>query len=126
MALLRCSHIVRPAGGACTGDLAGANPVSQDRHCETDPTDEEVLMSDTNRVPSRATAIPARKWSGWRIAVHPAATQQVDLASLVTAWSTLDHVEDALNADRTPGSVKAMVRLLQTCRRTWSSRRHDG
>jgi L-iditol 2-dehydrogenase len=47
----------------------------------------------------------------WPVAAHLAATQQVDLASLVTGRFDLDHVEDALNADRTPGSLKAMVRL---------------
>jgi L-iditol 2-dehydrogenase len=47
----------------------------------------------------------------WPVATHLAATQQVDLASLVTGRFDLDHAEDALNADLTPGSLKAVVRL---------------
>ena len=47
----------------------------------------------------------------WPAAAHLAASGQVDLASLVTGSFDLEHVEDALNADRTPGSLKAMVRL---------------
>src|SRR4029453_13685779 len=45
----------------------------------------------------------------WPVARHLAATQRVDLASLVTGRFDLDHAEDALNADRTPGSLKALV-----------------
>ncbi|GAB3141532.1 NAD(P)-dependent alcohol dehydrogenase [Amycolatopsis stemonae] len=47
----------------------------------------------------------------WPVAAHLAATGQVDLASLVTGVFDLDHAEDALNADRTPGSLKSVVRL---------------
>ena len=46
----------------------------------------------------------------WPVAAHLAATGQVDLASLVTGRFDLDHAEDALNADLTPGSLKAVVR----------------
>jgi L-iditol 2-dehydrogenase len=45
----------------------------------------------------------------WPVAAHLAASGQVDLASLVTGRFDLDHAEDALNADRTPGSLKAVV-----------------
>ena len=34
-----------------------------------------------------------------------------DRDSLITRSFGLEHVEDALNAGRTPGSLKAMVRL---------------
>jgi L-iditol 2-dehydrogenase len=47
----------------------------------------------------------------WPIAAHLAATGQVDLASLVTGRFDLDHAEDALNSDLTPGSLKAVVQL---------------
>lgn len=47
----------------------------------------------------------------WPVAAHLAATRQVDLESLITGWFDLDHTEDALNADQTRGSLKAMVRL---------------
>jgi L-iditol 2-dehydrogenase len=47
----------------------------------------------------------------WPVAAQLAATGQVDLASLVTGRFDLDHVEDALNADQTAGSLKAVVRL---------------
>jgi L-iditol 2-dehydrogenase len=47
----------------------------------------------------------------WPTAAHLAATKQVDLASLVTAHFDLEHAEDALNADLSPGSLKAVVRL---------------
>ena len=47
----------------------------------------------------------------WPIAAHLAATGQVDLESLVTGRFDLDHAEDALNADLTPGTLKLMVRL---------------
>jgi L-iditol 2-dehydrogenase len=47
----------------------------------------------------------------WPVAAHLVATKQVDLASLVTARFDLDHAEDALNADLTPGSLKAVVQL---------------
>jgi L-iditol 2-dehydrogenase len=47
----------------------------------------------------------------WPVAAHLAATGQVDLASLVTGRFELDHAEDALNADLTASSLKAMVRL---------------
>jgi L-iditol 2-dehydrogenase len=46
----------------------------------------------------------------WPVATHLAASGQVDLESLVTGRFDLDHAEDALNADRTPGSLKVMVR----------------
>ena len=45
----------------------------------------------------------------WPVAAHLAASKQVDLASLVTGRFDLDHAEDALNADRTLGSLKAVV-----------------
>lgn len=47
----------------------------------------------------------------WPVAAHLAATGQVDLSPLVTARFDLDHVEDALNADREPGSLKTVVHL---------------
>jgi L-iditol 2-dehydrogenase len=47
----------------------------------------------------------------WPVAAHLAATGQVDLTSLVTGRFDLDHAEDALNADLTAGSLKAMVQL---------------
>jgi L-iditol 2-dehydrogenase len=47
----------------------------------------------------------------WPIAAHLTATKQVDLASLVTGRYDLDHAEDALNADLTPGTLKVMVQL---------------
>jgi hypothetical protein len=34
-----------------------------------------------------------------------------DRDSLITGSFDLEHVEDVLNADRTPGSLKATVRL---------------
>jgi L-iditol 2-dehydrogenase len=37
------------------------------------------------------------------------ATGQVDLALLITGRFDLDHAEEALNADLTPGSLKAVV-----------------
>lgn len=46
----------------------------------------------------------------WPVAVHLAATGQVDLASLVTGRFDLDHVEDALNLGPASGSFKAVVR----------------
>ena len=47
----------------------------------------------------------------WPVAAHLAATGQVDLASLVTGRFDLDHAEDALNADLTPGSLKPVISL---------------
>lgn len=47
----------------------------------------------------------------WPVAAHLVATGQVELEPLITARFDLDHVEDALNADLTPGSLKAMVQL---------------
>ncbi|MFJ8036567.1 zinc-binding dehydrogenase [Streptomyces sp. NPDC096032] len=47
----------------------------------------------------------------WPVAAHLAATGQVELASLVTGRYDLDHVEDALNADLTPGALKTVVHL---------------
>jgi L-iditol 2-dehydrogenase len=46
----------------------------------------------------------------WPVAAHLVATSQVDLASLITGRFDLDHAEEALNAYRTPGSLKVMVR----------------
>ncbi|MFE7283262.1 NAD(P)-dependent alcohol dehydrogenase [Streptomyces noursei] len=46
----------------------------------------------------------------WPLATHLAASGQVDPAALVTARFDLDHTADALDADRTPGSLKAVVR----------------
>lgn len=45
----------------------------------------------------------------WPTAIHLVASRQVDLASLVTGRFDLDHAEDALNADLTAGSLKAVV-----------------
>lgn len=47
----------------------------------------------------------------WPLGIHLVASGQVDLASLVTARFDLDHAEDALNADLTPGSLKAVVQV---------------
>lgn len=44
----------------------------------------------------------------WPAAAHLAATGQAGLASLVTGRSGLNHAEDALNADRLPGSPTAV------------------
>jgi L-iditol 2-dehydrogenase len=45
----------------------------------------------------------------WPIAAHLTATGQVDLESLVTGRFDLEHAEDALNADLTPGALKTVV-----------------
>ena len=45
----------------------------------------------------------------WPIAVHLVASGQVDLDSLVTGRFDLDHVEEALNSDRDPQSLKSIV-----------------
>lgn len=45
----------------------------------------------------------------WPTAAHLVASGQVDLDSLVTGRFSLEEAEDALNADRTPGSLKSMV-----------------
>ncbi|MGV9293910.1 NAD(P)-dependent alcohol dehydrogenase [Amycolatopsis sp. NPDC003676] len=47
----------------------------------------------------------------WPVAAQLVASGQADLASLVTGVFDLDRAEDALNADLTPGSLKAVVRL---------------
>jgi len=47
----------------------------------------------------------------WPTAAHLAASKQVDLASLVTGRFDLEHAEEALNADLTAGSLKAVVQL---------------
>ncbi|MDI3418643.1 NAD(P)-dependent alcohol dehydrogenase [Streptomyces luteolus] len=47
----------------------------------------------------------------WPVAAQLAAAGQVDLGSLVTGRFDLDHAEDALNADLTPGSLKTVVYL---------------
>jgi L-iditol 2-dehydrogenase len=47
----------------------------------------------------------------WPTAAHLAASQQVDLASLVTGRFDLENAEEALNADLTAGSLKAVVEL---------------
>jgi L-iditol 2-dehydrogenase len=47
----------------------------------------------------------------WPTAAHLAASEQVDLASLVTGRFDLEHAEDALNADLKPDSLKAVVQL---------------
>ncbi|MGF7234032.1 MAG: NAD(P)-dependent alcohol dehydrogenase [Frankia sp.] len=45
----------------------------------------------------------------WPVAAHLAATKRVDLASLITGRFTLDEAAQALDADRVPGALKAMV-----------------
>lgn len=47
----------------------------------------------------------------WPVAAYLAATEQVDLASMITGRFDLDHVEDALNADCDPSSLKPIVEL---------------
>lgn len=47
----------------------------------------------------------------WPTAIELAATGRVDLDRMVTATFPLEHAEQALNADRTPGTIKAVVRL---------------
>ena len=47
----------------------------------------------------------------WPIARELVLAGLVDLDAMVTARFDLAHVEDALNADRTPGSIKAVVTL---------------
>ena len=46
----------------------------------------------------------------WPVAAHLVGTGQVNLDPLITARFDLDHVADALTADRTPGALKAVVR----------------
>jgi L-iditol 2-dehydrogenase len=45
----------------------------------------------------------------WPVAIHLAATKQVDLDALVTARFDLDHTVDALDSDTRPGFLKAVV-----------------
>lgn len=45
----------------------------------------------------------------WRTAIALAADGRVDLDGMVTGRFPLDRAEDALNADRAPGSIKAVV-----------------
>lgn len=45
----------------------------------------------------------------WPVAISLAATGAVDLDALVTARFELDHVEEALNSDSDPGSMKSVV-----------------
>jgi L-iditol 2-dehydrogenase len=54
----------------------------------------------------------AFRYTGARpVAAHLAATGQAEPASLITGPFDLDHAEEALNADLTPGSLKAVVQL---------------
>jgi L-iditol 2-dehydrogenase len=45
----------------------------------------------------------------WPTALELVRTGRVELDSMVTGRFDLDHVEDALNHDRTDGSIKAVV-----------------
>ena len=45
----------------------------------------------------------------WPAAAHLVASGRVDLDSLVTGRFCLEQAGDALNADRTPGSLKSVV-----------------
>jgi L-iditol 2-dehydrogenase len=45
----------------------------------------------------------------WPLGAHLVATGQVELDPLVTGRFGLDDVEDALNADLQPGSLKSIV-----------------
>jgi L-iditol 2-dehydrogenase len=47
----------------------------------------------------------------WPVAAQLVASGQVDLDSLVTGRFSLEDAEKALNADRTPGSLKTIVVL---------------
>jgi L-iditol 2-dehydrogenase len=46
----------------------------------------------------------------WPLAIHLVISGQIDVDSLVTGHYSLDHVEDALNTDRDPNNLKAIVR----------------
>lgn len=46
----------------------------------------------------------------WPAAIALVASGRVDLDGMVTGRFDLDHAEDALNADRIPGTIKAVVR----------------
>ncbi|MBB3038301.1 L-iditol 2-dehydrogenase [Hoyosella altamirensis] len=47
----------------------------------------------------------------WPTAIELAASGRIDLDRMVTATYPLEETEAALNADRTPGTIKAVVRL---------------
>jgi L-iditol 2-dehydrogenase len=49
----------------------------------------------------------------WPVAIQLVASGQVDLDSLVTGRFDLDHVEDALNSDLNPDSLKSVVNPSQ-------------
>lgn len=45
----------------------------------------------------------------WPLAIHLVASGQVDVDSLVTGRFDLDHVQDALESERDPDSLKSIV-----------------
>ena len=45
----------------------------------------------------------------WPTAIHLVASGQIDMDSLVTGAFDLDHVEEALESDQNPDSLKSVV-----------------
>ncbi|MCJ0892241.1 NAD(P)-dependent alcohol dehydrogenase [Rhodococcus sp. ARC_M5] len=87
-------HAVRPAGTVVLVGMGGSDyplPISVIQN-------RELLLTGVFRYANT-----------WPIARELVASGMVDLDAMVTARFGLDGVEDALNADRQPGSIKAVV-----------------
>ncbi|KQU44950.1 sorbitol dehydrogenase [Rhodococcus sp. Leaf278] len=87
-------HAVRPAGTVVLVGMGGSDyplPISVIQN-------RELVLTGVFRYANT-----------WPIARSLVASGMVDLDAMVTARFGLDGVEDALNADREPGSIKAVV-----------------
>lgn len=87
-------HAVRPAGHVVLVGMGGSDyalPISLIQN-------RELIVTGVFRYANT-----------WPIARELVASGMVDLDAMVTARFGLDGVEDALNADREPGSIKAVV-----------------
>lgn len=87
-------HAVRPAGTVVLVGMGGSDyplPISRIQN-------RELLLTGVFRYANT-----------WPIARALVASGMVDLDAMVTARFGLEGVEDALNADRQPGSIKAVV-----------------
>ena len=101
------------ASGAAAAVAQGMRAVRPAGHVVLVGSGAETMTLPTQLIQNRELVLTGvfRYADTWPTAIALAETGRVDLDSMVTARFPLEKAADALDSDRTPGSVKSVVQV---------------